>query len=151
MSIRDKIRDKLYGSAEDEAESESKAARFASLAEPDSDPFAAQKRLVISLIVEAAILAVIFFFPRSVRNFVYDATEFSILTSFALGFLIGFTAYRVLKTDVLSDRDTPVQSGVMSGYSGYERRQRQFTIWLVASAGGVFNTLFLFLLLTIRS
>jgi hypothetical protein len=152
MSIRDKVRDTLYGSAADEAESERSAAGYSDLLNEADRPFAGQKRIVFCLAAEVFVVAVIILAPGYVRGLIDwpDTLIYAAAIPFAIGFFAAFTAYRIFKNDIRPDRDEPVNSGVMSGYSGYDRRQRQFAVWLVAAAGGVVNMLLLFLLLVIR-
>jgi len=152
VSIGDKIRDELYGSSEDEAQSENSAAAYEELLEADGQPFGGQKIFIYCAAAEAIVLALILFYPSYVHGIIdwFDTLIYGSIITFSIGFLATFTAYRILKNDVFGDKNVPVDSGVMSGYSGYERRQRQFTIWLVAAAGGVANMLLLLLLMLFR-
>jgi hypothetical protein len=152
VDIRDEIRDQLYGSAEDEAERESLASGFDDLLSADGRPFGGQKTFVYCAVAEAIVAGLILFNPRYVSGVIdwLDTLIYGSIITFGIGFIATFNAYRILRNDVLPDNKPRVDSGVMSGYSGYDRRQRQFTVWLVASAGGVANILFLLLLLLVR-
>ena len=98
------------------------------------------------------VVAVIILAPGYVRGLIDwpDTLVYAASIPFAIGFFAAFTAYRIFKNDIKPDRIEHVDSGVMSGYSGYDLRQRQFAVWLVAAAGGVVNMLLVFLLLVIR-
>jgi len=153
MSIRDEIRDDIYGDGEDAAKRGETAAELADLVDDDAPPFAGRKLVAYCAVAEAIVILGILFAPRYVRGLIVIAPEAvigSVLVPFVIGFITAFTAYRILRNDVLPSRDIPVDDGVMSGYSGYEARQRRFTIWLVAAAGGILNVLLLSLLLDIR-
>ena len=151
MNIRDKIRDELYGGNEDELKSEAAAAEYSDLLEGDGKPFGGQKTFLYCAAADAVVAALIIFTPSFVRSII-DGPEiiYGALATFAIGFVATFNVYRILKNDVLPQRDVPIDDGIMSGYSGYERRQQQFTIWLVATAGGVANALLLFILTMLR-
>jgi hypothetical protein len=153
MSIRDKVRDTLYGSAADEAESERRGASYAALTDSVDRPFGAQRRLAWCAAAEAIVVAVILFAPGYVRGLLdwLDTLFYAAAVTFGIGFFAAFSAYKVFKEDIRPDSDVPVDSGVMSGYSGYDRRQRQFIVWLVAAAGGAVNILVLLALLMVWS
>ena len=149
MGIQDKIRDELYGSAEDELKSEREAAALGELTDTSQLPFVVEKRLAICLLLEAAGLAFIFFFPRVAGSYFARVPHIVVIGWFVLGFVIGFAAYTVLRTEVLPENDVSIDSGVMSGYSAYESRQRQFSVYLAGAAGGVVNLVIFFILLSV--
>ena len=123
MSIRDEIRDDIYGSADDSAKREETAADLADLVDQDAPPFAGRKLFAYCAVAEAVVILAILFAPRYVRGLIVMEPEGmigSVLVPFVIGFITAFTAYRILRNDVLPSRDIPVDDGVMSGYSGYE-------------------------------
>ena len=68
---------------------------------------------------------------------------------FLIGFFAAYAAFKIYKEDIAPDNDIYINSGVMSGFADYERRQSQFTIYLVSSAAGVANVLLVFALMSI--
>lgn len=149
MSIRDKIRDSLYGGAEDEAKSERNAAAIESFTDSMERPFGAQKRLVLALLVEAVVIAVIFVSPRRAITYAGYSPYFAIMAAFALGFTMAFAGATLMNSSLLANDDPPIEDGIMSGFYEQERRERQFKLWLTAVAGGVFNVILLYVLVTI--
>ncbi|MEP6849536.1 MAG: hypothetical protein ABI999_11820 [Acidobacteriota bacterium] len=151
MSIRDSIRDELYGDGpEAELKSERQAAAYENLLDDDEDPWAATKELLIYAIVEAGILGLIFFAPHWVAGFAYEvrAMPYIIVMIFALGFLISFRSIKLLRTRVFK-KDPTEEDGIAAAYTRDIDRENRFNNWLLGAAGGLVNLIGFFLLLAL--
>jgi len=154
MSMRDRIRDQLYGSAEDEARRENAAGAFASLTDPLDQPRSARKTLFIALGVEALLAGLACLAPGYVSGLLNDgeALYFAILVPFLTGFAIAFSLYRMYHQAFHpGGKHVRVRDGVMSGFSGYDERSSEWTVWFLATGGGVLNLVALYVLTVVAS
>ena len=151
MSLRDEVRDDIYGSGENEAEVERFASEIASVADIADKPLGAQKLIAMSVAAEIAAVIVALFGLRYLR-LIFDDLYIALcgpVLIFFIGFFGAYAAFKIYKDDIARDNDLYINSGVMSGFADYERRQSQFTIYLVSAAGGVANVLLVFALMSI--
>ena len=152
MSIRDKIRDDLYGSEADERKSEATASALSEFTDTMDRPFAAQMRLGVAVLIEALCIGAILVFPRQVYMIGVAALAYVAMAVFAVGAVIGFTASTLLYQWSQARDSMPVEDGdLMSGFEAEERRQSQFQIWFAAAAAGIANFILLYALLQLRN
>jgi len=151
MSFRDKVRDEIYGNGKNESEAEQFASEILSVTEIADRPLGAQKLLAISVAAEIAAVIVALFGLRYLRLIFDDLyiALFGPVLIFFIGFFGAYAVFKIYKEDIAPDNDIYINSGVMSGFADYERRQSQFTIYLVSSAAGVANVLLVFALMSI--
>ena len=154
MSIRDQIRDDIYGSDQDDEKIElaDASVRFSDLLESDR-PYETPKTLLICVLAEIALIGAIFFGSRLV--FVLMASQLvvyvvigMILVPFLLGFTIAFTAYRLVK-ERFSRPEVPFD-GPMS-LIDRSSADSQMAIWFVSAAGGLANLAGFWILLLVMS
>ena len=150
MSIRDKVRDSLYGGRDADARNEEAAMSIANFTDKLERPFPAVKTLILCLVVEAAIIAIQIFAPWVVMYLMtlsLGLFRLAALGTFALGYLIAYTSIRIIRSlRTLKDADQPIESGVMSGFSYEIQRERRMFTWLICAAAGALNTIALFLM-----
>ena len=147
MGRQDEIRNALYGGVEGEIRKKrmEKLVKVL-LTGRDEMPFVIEKRLVISLLVEAAVLAVIFLFPHAVAGYLLSFSEAVVPGWFGLGYMICSAAYMWLKAEVLPGDDVPIESGVISGHYIYKTLLGKFIPYAVGTAGGILNLFILVVL-----
>ena len=152
MNIRGEIRDEIYGSQENAAELEGVANVYSKWTDAADRPFGAQKLFASALAADAVLFILTLFGLRYVRYFLdlVQVFAFGLIAAFVVGFFIAFAAYRIFKNDIQTDVEPHIDSGVMSGYSEYESRGREFRAWFFGAAGGVLNTLVWFDVLLTR-
>ncbi|MEP7075282.1 MAG: hypothetical protein ABI878_05685 [Acidobacteriota bacterium] len=146
MSLQGKIRDELYGSEDQERAVDGRALALERIAD-ETNAFQTLKVFVICVLIEAATIVLIFFWPHTVRGFlsVGSAWPFWLGVPFLVGILIGLTGFKLVRESI-SRCDPPID-GVLSGYAEDLKRERQFTIWFVAAGAGVSNLILLYFLL----
>ena len=151
MSFRDKVRDEIYGNGKNESEVEQFASEILSVTEIADRPLGAQKLLAISVAAEIAAVISAVFGLRYVRLLFDDLylALFGPVLIFLIGFFAAYGAFKIYKDEIAQDDDIYIKSGIRSGFADYERRQSQFTIYLVSAAGGVANVLLVFALMSI--
>lgn len=146
MSMRDKIRDQLYGSAEDEAKYEASAEAFGLVTDPRSQ----RKTLLIALAVDALLAILVIFAPDYVAGAASrdgESLYFALIVPFMTGFVITFSLYRMYHQAFHPGGKHPrIEDGVMSGFSGYDQRSSEWTVWFIATGGGAVNLIALFVL-----
>jgi hypothetical protein len=143
MNIRDEIRDEIYGSQEDSAEVEAIATEYSQWTDKADLPYGAQKLFALALAADAALFILTLFglgYVRYLLNSV-QVFAFGLIAAFVIGFFIAFSAYKIFKNDIQTDTEIHIDSGVMSGYSDYEAREREFTVWFLSAGGGVLNAI----------
>jgi hypothetical protein len=145
--IREKVRDKLYGSEADEAKNERRASFISRFTDSMDGPFAAGKRLIVSLAIEAIVVGSILVFPTQIYKYAGYWTNYVIFGVFALGFAISFAAAVLVNSRFINNEAERIDSGLMSGFAEQERRRRQFKIYLAATAGGFLNVIVLYVFL----
>ena len=147
MSIRDKIRDQLYGSAEDERKSEERAAELGDLDESLGNPFAAAKLLGVCIVIEGTAIALQIFARNWVRHVIAEreGVIIAFYGPFILGFLLGFSGYKFWRSS-WSRTASATTSDDMPAITDYDRGEPKMAIWFVSAAAGVLNTLMLFVL-----
>ena len=152
MSIRDKVRDSLYGGRDADARNEEAAMSIANFTDKLERPFPDGKTLIGCLVVEATIIAIKFFAPWVVMDLMtlsLGLFRLAALGTFALGYLIAYATIRIMRSlKTFKDTDHPIESGVMSGFSYEIQRERKMFTWLICAAAGALNTIVLFLLET---
>ena len=153
MSILDKFRDSLYEPDEEDLENEITTTAIAGFTDSFSDPFAAIRALVIALTAEIGAALLIYFAHAAIAGFLKEGNMMilALLVPFVIGFVIAFATYRLFEFRFRPNANRPsVRSGFMSGFAAYDQRSSQWPVWLIAVAGGVSNTLAVFLFFSTR-
>jgi hypothetical protein len=140
MSLHDKIDDAVFGDEEERAERDQYLDAFASLIDSTEKPHTLGPRLLIALGVEAAIALLAILKPGLIVDHFGEYLLFVPVVAFANGFFIAFSLYRMYQFSFArGERPADVKSGVMSGFSGYDARSGNYTIWFVGAAGALLN------------
>lgn len=115
-------------------------------------PFQAQKKLIMSVLVDTVLLVIVLaapkIFPYYVADwFVEDAFLLFVLVLFVIGFLIGYALFMLFQVQYLAKTHINIQTGLMSGYSHAEKSSKKFQLYFFASFCGILNIL-IFLVLS---
>lgn len=147
MSIRDKIRDELYGGEEDERKNEERAAEFEDVEVALGNPFAAAKLLGVCVLIEGTWIALQIFAKNWVRHLMEEreGVVLGFYGPFILGFLLAFSAFKFWRSSW--SRPGAGKTGEdMPVFTDYDRGEPKMAIWFVSAGGGMLNTLVLFAL-----
>ncbi len=148
MSLQDKIRDNLYGSDQDDVESELASSAYDEVLESASSPHSAFKVLAITVTAEIGLIAMFLVAGDRVEGFLYDENfVYLAMAVFAIGFLIAFTTFRMFEHSwgYRDRRNSNIFSGHPTGPN-----TGGIWIWFLSTAAGVFNMILFYLLLKIN-
>ena len=134
------LQDDFFGDEEERAERDRYLDVFASLINSTERPQTLGPRLLIALAVDAAIAVLAVFKPGVIIDHFGEYLILVPVLAFANGFFIAFSLYRMYQFSFSrGERPADVQSGVMSGFSGYDKRSGYSAIWFVGAAGALIN------------
>lgn len=143
MSIRDKIRDELYGSDDDDRAIQESIEEYEKLSKSLSPPFAAFFTLAVCLLIEGTWIGLQFFARSWVRHFSEDEDVIllGILGPFVLGFFLVFSACKLWRSSWTVE--PPTTRDDMPTFTDYNRGEPKMAIFFVSVGGGILNTLVL--------
>jgi len=151
MSLRDSIRDELYGPDEDSVVDEVALPAYSEIIESASDPRFAFKVLAITVPAEVGLIAMFLAADNTLAGLL-DLENYVCLAmiAFAIGFLIAFPIYRLIEQK-LGHRGPSISlsPGVLSGYTGHEPTG-YIGIWFISAGAGVLNVFLFYALLQLN-
>lgn len=105
-------------------------------------PFGAQVICASAVGADVILLAVTLFGSRLVAMLPNPLIIYGLelVASFAIGFFILFSAYKLYKNELAPDRDAHIDSGLMSAFADEENSRRRLIGYYFGAAGAILNT-----------
>jgi hypothetical protein len=114
-------------------------------------PFFAQKTLFINIGVNIGLFGLFIVWPKLLKttgleylteDLIFLLIPLSVIVPFIIGFLIGYASTKLFRFYwTPPKKEEKIDRGVMSGFSYADQQSKNWTIWVIASAGGIGNLL----------
>jgi hypothetical protein len=122
-----------------------------SILESAEHPHFVKRNLIVAGVTNLGLVAAWILIPRAILwlfpNDPGVLAEFGviyvflILGTFVCGFIFAYSAFKLYRLYTADNSATKIDSGIMSGFSYADNRDRNWKIWLIAAAAGVVNLL----------